>query len=1101
MAAINRFIPLFSSQSGAVPTASQMEDGELAINTADGRLFTKQGNQIIMLAGHIQVSSSWAATASYVPNLYPAGAIPIMSGGGVVVNNPVALNFLGSGVSVTNNANTASITIVSGAANWTNLVNIPVGLVSSSTQYSTGSYTGSFTGSLLGSGTYALSASAATSITFTPPTASYSVTSSFARSASYAGTDWNVVNNKPTVFSSSAQLPAGIVSSSVQLPTGLVSSSVQINTGSFTGSFTGSLLGSSSYALSSSWAARSVSASYAGTDWNAVNNKPTVFSSSAQLSVGVVSSSAQYSTGSYTGSFTGSLLGSASFANTSWGNVNNKPTVVSSSAQINSGSFTGSFTGSLLGSASYALTSSYAMNGGSGGVSSSYAVTSSYATLAQNVLGSITSASYALTASYAVAFSGSITNAVSSSWSAYAVTASYFSASADFPNGLVVTGSVTASAYTGSGVGIIGVISSSYSLTASYAMNGGSGGVSSSYATTSSFASKAALATTATTATTASYVTGTISFPNGLVVTGSVTASAYTGSFTGSLLGSSSYALSASWAPTSAGGDFNTLINKPTLVSSSVQINTGSFTGSFVGSHTGSLLGTSSYATTASYAVAFSGSMTNAISASYSSYAVTASYFSGTMDFPNGLNVTGSVTASIGYTGSFTGSLRGSASYALTSSYAMNGGSGGVSSSYAVTSSYASLAQNVLGAISSASWAAYAVTASYISGGLDLSSGLIVTGSVTASVGYTGSFTGSLRGSSSYALTASYAMNGGSGGVSSSYATTSSYATLAQNVLGSITSASYALTASFATTAITASYFSGTVDFTNGMTVTGSTISTQGFTGSLSGTAALATSSSYALTASYAMAYSGSITNAISASYALTALTASYVSGGINFPSGLTVTGTLTATTFVGTGSGIVGVVSSSYAVTSSYAMNGGSGGVSSSYAITSSFASTARSASFATTSITASYFSTSVNFPAGLDVTGTLVATTGVTILRSGSLSLEATVTNNPIGILALTGTLPFTKLHNTSSNNTTLQIPSGTVTGSVFELVYSNMNSSTRNIMFPNVRIKDSIATAATWSVANSASVFFQFRYLPNFSASTTAMYWMPMFTQSIS
>lgn len=934
MAAINRFIPLFSSQSGAVPTASQMEDGELAINTADGRLFTKQGNQIIMLAGHIQVSSSWAATASWVPNLYPAGAIPIMSGGGVVVNNPVALNFLGSGVSVTNNANTASITIVSGAANWTNLVNIPVGLVSSSTQYSTGSYTGSFTGSLLGSGTYAVSSSAATSITFTPPTASYSVTSSFARSASYAGTDWNAINNKPTVFSSSVQLPAGIISSSIQLPSGIVSSSVQINTGSFTGSFTGSLLGSSSYALSSSWAARSVSASYAGTDWNVVNNKP----------AGIVSGSAQYNTGSYTGSFTGSLLGSssyalssswaarsvsASYAGTDWNAINNKPTVVSASAQINTGSFTGSFTGSLLGSASYALTSSYAMNGGSGGVSSSYAITSSYASLAQNVLGSITSAS----------------------WAAYAVTASYFSASADFPNGLVVTGSVTASAYTGSGAGIIGVISSSYSLTASYAMNGGSGGVSSSYATTSSFASKAALATTATTATTASYVTGTISFPNGLVVTGSVTASAYTGSFTGSLLGSSSYALSASWAPTSAGGDFNTLINKPTLVSSSVQVNTGSFTGSFIGSHTGSLLGTASYATTASYAVAFSGSMTNAISASYSSYAVTASYFSGTMDFPNGLNVTGSVTASIGYTGSFTGSLRGSASYALTSSYAMNGGSGGVSSSYAITSSYATVAQNVLGSISSASYSTYAVTASYISGGLDLSSGLIITGSVTASVGYTGSFTGSLRGSASYALTASYAMNGGSGGVSSSYATTSSYASLAQNVLGSITSASYALTASFAATAITASYFSGTVDFTNGMTVT------------------------------------------------------------------------------------------------------------------------------------------------------GTLVATTGVTILRSGSLSLEATVINNPIGILALTGTLPFTKLYNSSSNNTTLQIPSGTVTGSVFELVYSNTNSSTRNIMFPDVRMKDSISTAATWSVANSASVFFQFRYLPNFSASTAMMYWMPMFTQSIS
>jgi hypothetical protein len=61
-----------------------------------------------------------------------------------------------------------------------------------------------------------------------------------------------------------------------------------------------------------------------------------------------------------------------------------------------------------------------------------------------------------------------------------------------------------------------------------------------------------------------------------------------------------------------------------------------------------------------------------------------------------------------------------SASYALTASYAMNGGGGGVSSSYAATASIAT--------------------------------------------------------SASYALTASYAMNGGGGGVSSSYAVTASHA-------------------------------------------------------------------------------------------------------------------------------------------------------------------------------------------------------------------------------------------------------------------------------------------------------------------------------------
>jgi hypothetical protein len=223
----------------------------------------------------------------------------------------------------------------------------------------TGSFTGSVTGALQGSSSFATTASAATSITFTPA------------SASYAGTDWLAINNKPTV----------------------VSSSLQVSTGSFTGSFigghTGSTLGSASFATTAS-AATSItfvptSASFAGTDWNNINNKPTVVSSSAQYTTGSYTGSL---TGSHTGTFTGSMLGSASFATTAsaatsitfvpasasfastdWFNINNKPTVVSassqvsytsisnipvgivsSSAQINTGSFTGSFVGTATGS-------------------------------------------------------------------------------------------------------------------------------------------------------------------------------------------------------------------------------------------------------------------------------------------------------------------------------------------------------------------------------------------------------------------------------------------------------------------------------------------------------------------------------------------------------------------------------------------------------------------------------------------------------------------------------------------------------------------------------------------------------------------------------
>jgi hypothetical protein len=45
----NRFIPLYNSQYGAVPTASAMYDGELAVNISDGKLYTKSGSVIVAL--------------------------------------------------------------------------------------------------------------------------------------------------------------------------------------------------------------------------------------------------------------------------------------------------------------------------------------------------------------------------------------------------------------------------------------------------------------------------------------------------------------------------------------------------------------------------------------------------------------------------------------------------------------------------------------------------------------------------------------------------------------------------------------------------------------------------------------------------------------------------------------------------------------------------------------------------------------------------------------------------------------------------------------------------------------------------------------------
>jgi hypothetical protein len=126
-------------------------------------------------------------------------------------------------------------------------------------------------GLLIGTSSWAsnaITASAATSITFTPATSSFATTASYALNIS--------------------ELPQGVISSSIQvvqsLPTGTVSASTQINTGSFSGSFVGSGIGlfnvqtssfaiTASYALnaagggsvSASWASQSISSSYSET--------------------------------------------------------------------------------------------------------------------------------------------------------------------------------------------------------------------------------------------------------------------------------------------------------------------------------------------------------------------------------------------------------------------------------------------------------------------------------------------------------------------------------------------------------------------------------------------------------------------------------------------------------------------------------------------------------------------------------------------------------------------------------------------------------------------------------------------------------------------
>ena len=224
--------------------------------------------------------------------------------------------------------------------------------------------------------------------------------------------------------------------------------------------------------------------------------------------------------------------------------------------------------------------------------------------------------------------------------------------------------------------------------------------ITASYALTSSFAVSALTSSYALNAT-ATVPAGTVSSSlqfNSLTLpfTGSFTGS-FRGILTGSTFGTASFAVSSSRAITSSFAitssraitasfvDYTNIANKPTLVSSSTQINTGSFTGSFIG-----VITSASFATTASYvagAVAdwntlankpagivssstqintgsFSGSFTGTFTgtASVATTAISAS-FAPTI-LPSGIVSSSRQINTGSFTGSFIGALIGTSSYA-----------------------------------------------------------------------------------------------------------------------------------------------------------------------------------------------------------------------------------------------------------------------------------------------------------------------------------------------------------------------------------------------------------------------------------------------------
>lgn len=505
---------------------------------------------------------------------------------------------------------------VSGAASdWFTLSNKPEGLVSSSTQATSWTVlSASF-------------ASTASNLNFTPATAS------FATSASFAPTNVGVVSSSTQITYTQLQnIPSGIVSSSGQivtlLPAGTVSSSLQINTGSFSGSFTGTFTGTSSFSTSAS---RAITSSFVLPSGLPVG----IISSSTQVTTalpsGVVSSSAQINTGSFSGSFTGAFTGTSSFAVSASraitasyvlpsglpsGVVSSSAQVisalpngtVSSSTQINTGSFSGSFTGTLIGTSSWATSASFAPTN-AGVVSSSTQI--DY-TQIQNKPTTIATASFV---EYANVANKPTLVSASSQIQLNAVSGVTFSnASFLFPQNLKVEGTLTAQEirtefvtssvifesgstkfgdsaddthqFTGS-LTVLGTISGSIILP--------QGIVSSSTQAIGWTVATASFVEYINVANKPSLISSSVqvsytqlqNIPVGIV---SSSVQINTGSFSGSIT-SASFATSASWAPT---------VLPSGIVSSSAQINTGSFSGSFIGTFNGTA-SFSNIATTASY--------------------------------------------------------------------------------------------------------------------------------------------------------------------------------------------------------------------------------------------------------------------------------------------------------------------------------------------------------------------------------------------------------------------------------------------------------------------------------------------------------------------
>jgi hypothetical protein len=429
-----------------------------------------------------------------------------------------------------------------------------------------------------------------------------------------------------------------------------------------------------------------------------------------------------------------------------------------------------------------------------------------------------------------------------------------------------IVGSLTASTFAGNGAAIVGVVTSSYALSASAAVHA----IQSDLSVTASFASTiygSNVNGTVATATTASYA---------------LSASAAVHAVQADVATSASF---ASVASTGMSG----FIAPSIIVTGLTTLNGGLLvTGSFNQTGSYNVVGPFTASTLAGNGAAIVGVVT-------SSYALSSS--AAVHAIQSDLSVSASFASTI-----YGSNVNGTVATATTSSYSLSGSAAvhAIQADLATTSSYATVAQSVLGNVTtsvSASFAQVAATGMSgftaptiaIAGLTTLNGGVLVTGSFnqTGSHNIVGPLTAS-----------TFAGNGGAivGVVTSSYALSSSAA-------GHAVQADTTTTASFASVAATGM---------SGFTAPTITVSGLVTAGTFSGNGALITgvvTSSYALSGSAAV-HAVQADNAVTASFASTVYGAN-VNGAV---------ATATTASYSLSGSATVHAIQSDLAVTASFA-------------------------------------------------------------------------------------------------------------------------------------------------------------------------------------